>query len=200
MPWLLAAILSANPHCPVPQQMAAHLVKPDSQVPARIMEAMIWEESRWDPKCRGTAGEVGLCQIHPVHRPPRGWTAQMDWSANHLQILRKKGGTWEVALAAYNGGWGGRNHGRCRRYAARVLRRAKGVDCYVHIHRRGIKNHVAFRYGTAICGGNVTYYDDLIRLSNLSLREDTVCKTCVAIGRKRGIIEQEGDGDAGQVR
>jgi len=125
-PLLVALILAANPHLaqPLASDFAAHLTKLDPQVPARIMEAMIYYESEWHPNCRGAAGEVGLTQIHPCHHPPGGWTARMDWSANHLAGLKAKGRTWEVALAAYNGGWGGRNYPQCKKYAKRVLRRA----------------------------------------------------------------------------
>ncbi len=121
---LTTLIIATNPHCPHPHQMAMHLVKLDRQVPGRIMEALIAVESEWHPKCRGAAGEVGLCQIHPVHRPAAGWTKQMNWAANHLAGLKRRYGSWETALAAYNGGPGNRTASRCRAYAARVMARA----------------------------------------------------------------------------
>lgn len=126
---LLALILTANPtlDAPKPEVAALHMLKLERRtgVPARILEAVIYEESRWNPKCRGRAGEIGLCQIHPCHNPPRGWCAQMDWAANHLRDLKRRYGSWRVAVAAYNGGPGNKHHRRCRRYAERVLRRAR---------------------------------------------------------------------------
>ncbi len=56
--------------------------------------------------------------------------------------------------------------------------------------RAGGKHHVAPKHRHAICGNMVTWHNDVVWLSNHSLREDTVCKTCVALGRKRGIIEE----------
>ncbi len=127
---LVALILAANPmlKAPKPEVAAKHMLilQKRTGVPARVLEAVIYQESRWYPGCRGRADEVGLCQIHPCHNPPKGWTAQMDWAANHLAMLRKRYGNWEVALAAYNGGPGKRHIRRCRRYARRVLRRANG--------------------------------------------------------------------------
>jgi len=124
---LLACILACNPNCPVPEQMAGHLLVIEKQhkVPAPVMASLIFEESRWRPRCRGAAGEVGLCQIHPCHSPPKGWTAQMDWAAAHLRELWCRYGSLEVALAAYNGGPKGRKKAVCKRYARRILRRAE---------------------------------------------------------------------------
>ena len=126
---LAALILSANPHLPQAADMAAHLalIEQRGGPPAAIMYGLVMVETggTWNPRTRGRAGEVGLFQLHPCHKPPKGWTAQMDWAAGHLQFLRKKGGSWEVALAAYNGGWGGRHRARCKAYARKVLRRAK---------------------------------------------------------------------------
>jgi len=128
MPWLIAAILSANPNLPA-AEMAAHLVKIERAggPPTSIMYGIACVETgdTWNPRTRGKAGEVGLFQIHPCHKPPKGWTAQMDWAAAHLAGLKRRGGSWSVALAAYNGGWGGRNKPACKRYANRVL--AKGA-------------------------------------------------------------------------
>lgn len=122
MPWLIAAILSANPHLPA-AEMAQHMVS--LPVPPRIMEAMIYTESEWNPRCRGTHGEVGLCQILPMWHPPAGWSAQMDWAAKYL--AGQNHDSWRLRLADYNGGPGGHRKARCLRYADRVLRRAKGV-------------------------------------------------------------------------
>ena len=117
---------------PLAEQFAAHLVKLEQRggPPASIMYGVAWVETggTFNPRTRGRAGEVGIWQIHPVHHPPRGWTAQMDWAAAHLMGLKKKaGGSMATALAAYNGGWGGRNKAVCKRYARRVLAKAGRV-------------------------------------------------------------------------
>jgi soluble lytic murein transglycosylase len=35
------------------------------QVPPRLIAAVIWQETRFNPTCRGKAGEIGLMQIMP---------------------------------------------------------------------------------------------------------------------------------------
>lgn len=122
-------ILALNPTFHAPQDAAEHLVTIQSAggPTAALMAAMIAVESEWDPKCRGRAGEVGICQIHPCHHPPDGWTAQMDWAAAKLRTYYERSGSWEAALAAYNGGWGARNSSRCRQYARRVLAKAEAL-------------------------------------------------------------------------
>lgn len=35
------------------------------QVPPRLIAAVIWQETRFNPACRGKAGEIGLMQIMP---------------------------------------------------------------------------------------------------------------------------------------
>jgi hypothetical protein len=122
---LLALVLAANPSLsqPLAHDFAAHMMVLDKQVPPRIMEALVFEESRWHPTCRGTHGEVGLCQIMPLHHPPRGWTKQMDWAARFLSGQRHE--SMRLKLADYNGGPGGHRKQRCLRYADRILRRAR---------------------------------------------------------------------------
>ena len=131
---IAALILTWNGGLPA-NEMAQHLVLIEQRggPPAHIMYGLICVESEWDPTCVGAHGETGLTQIHwHVHpgAPRAGWTAQMDWSAAHLMGLKKRAGSWEVALAAYNGGWGGRKWAQCRKYARVVLKKAKGVEAH----------------------------------------------------------------------
>lgn len=126
---LVAFILAVNPSFHVADEAATHLAIIESKggPPAALMAAMIAVESNWNPKLKGQNGEVGLCQIHPSHNPPDGWTAQVDWAASRLKTYYKRSGSWETALAAYNGGWPGRNRSRSKKYAKKVLAIAKKI-------------------------------------------------------------------------
>jgi len=128
---LLAFITAVNPQLPIAEEAAEHLVLIEQAggPKAHVMAAMIAVESHWRPSTRGRAGEVGLCQIHPCHKPPRGWTAQMDWAARYLQrLLDAEQGNYRRALARYNGGPRGAHKCRCLRYADVILKKARKLQ------------------------------------------------------------------------
>jgi len=128
---LLTFILSVNPNLTIAEEAAAHLIIVEARGGPRsaVMAALIAVESQWRPCTRGRAGEVGLCQIHPCHRPPRGWTAQVDWASNYLnRLLTAEKGNYRHALARYNGGPRGPLRRRCLRYADTILRKARILE------------------------------------------------------------------------
>ena len=88
----------------------------------RVPEALVWVamvESGFDPLARSAAGAAGLFQFTPdggaVYglRVERGLDERLDPSksstaaAKYLSDLQRRFGTWEMALAAYNMGFGG---------------------------------------------------------------------------------------------
>ena len=88
----------------------------------RVPEALVWVamvESGFDPIARSAAGAAGLFQFTPdggaVYglRVERGLDERLDptksstAAAKYLSDLQRRFGTWEMALAAYNMGFGG---------------------------------------------------------------------------------------------
>jgi membrane-bound lytic murein transglycosylase D len=88
----------------------------------RVPEALVWVamvESGFDPVARSSAGAAGLFQFTPdggsVYglRVERGLDERLDpvksttAAAKYMSDLQRRFGTWEMALAAYNMGFGG---------------------------------------------------------------------------------------------
>lgn len=83
-----------------------------SGISTALLEALIWQESRWHPFARSPKGAIGLGQLMPATAQamgidPRDPQANIRASARYLrQQLDLFGGNVELALAAYNAGPG----------------------------------------------------------------------------------------------
>ena len=77
-----------------------------------LLEALVWQESRWHAGARSPAGAIGLAQLMPgtardLGVDPRDPTANLAGGARYLrQQLDRFDGDIELALAAYNAGPG----------------------------------------------------------------------------------------------
>ena len=97
-----------------------------------FLAALIWIESRGNPRADGPAGAVGLMQVMPREsgfswRPTREAlldpNTNLAWGSGVLSaVLRQGEGDVFSALAAYNGGWSRIAHSGPRALATRVLR------------------------------------------------------------------------------
>jgi soluble lytic murein transglycosylase-like protein len=90
----------------VAQVADAHGISP------ALLEALVWQESRWRAGARSTAGAIGLAQLMPATArelgvDPRDPTSNLAGGARYLrQQLDRFDGDIERALAAYNAGPG----------------------------------------------------------------------------------------------
>jgi soluble lytic murein transglycosylase-like protein len=75
-----------------------------------LLEAVVWQESRWNPAARSRAGAQGLAQLMPATARQMGVDAgdplaNLEGGARYLRLqLNAFGGNLEKALAAYNAG------------------------------------------------------------------------------------------------
>lgn len=95
-----------------PQAWRAHLVgaAQAAAISPALLEALVWQESRWHPQAVSSAGAVGLGQLMPgtartLGVDPRDPVANLRASARYLRgLLDRFDGNLEWALAAYNAG------------------------------------------------------------------------------------------------
>ena len=107
---------------------------PSTGVDPRLVAAVGHVESRWNPRTVGTHNDTGLMQILPSTAQ---WIAsRLGWSEYdlfdpwtnlhmgiwYLHVLHQEYGTWEKALAAYNGGPRHAHLGAAHPYVGRVMR------------------------------------------------------------------------------
>ena len=85
-------------------------------VPPQLVRALIFQESRFDPKARGGKGEIGLMQILP-----KGAVA--DWAKYHKVPLPRENELFEPVKNLEIGCW----------YLGSALRRWKEYKCSVEL-------------------------------------------------------------------
>lgn len=99
-----------------------------------IMLALIEDESGFNPNARNNnprENSIGLGQInlkaHPDYKGGTDPNANLDYATRLMaNLLQRTGGDVEAAVAAYKGGFGGRNTDEARQLARRALgRRSK---------------------------------------------------------------------------
>jgi soluble lytic murein transglycosylase-like protein len=83
-----------------------------NEISPYLLEAVVWQESRWNPAARSRAGAIGLAQLMPgtardLGVDPNDPLENLSGGARYLrQQLNRFDGNVEKALAAYNAGPG----------------------------------------------------------------------------------------------
>jgi soluble lytic murein transglycosylase-like protein len=83
-----------------------------NEISPHLLEALVWQESRWNPSAVSRAGAIGLAQLMPgtardLGVDPRDPIQNLAGGARYLrQQLNRFDGDVEKALAAYNAGPG----------------------------------------------------------------------------------------------
>lgn len=113
----VAAILPPEPVRPIaaPPEEVVRLIQESSArhaVPTAVVEAVAWQESRFNHAAVSPKGAVGVMQLLPrtasdLGVDPSDLKGNIDGGAAYLaQQLRRYGGDLRLALAAYNAGPG----------------------------------------------------------------------------------------------
>jgi hypothetical protein len=101
---------SAAPAGPVQWQGHVTTLAARYDLSPALIEALVWQESRWNPGATSPKGAHGLAQLMPgtarqLGVDPRDPAANLEGGARYLrQQLDTFGGDVERALAAYNAG------------------------------------------------------------------------------------------------
>jgi soluble lytic murein transglycosylase-like protein len=95
-----------------PAQWTAHIARLAVRydLSPSLLEALVWQESRWNPHAVSPVGAKGLAQLMPgtardMQVNPDDPLANLEGGARYLRLmLNMFGGDLEKALAAYNAG------------------------------------------------------------------------------------------------
>ena len=100
------AIAESVEPAPEPPSIPELLIRAEEHygLPAGLLHAIAWVESRMDPAAVGPCGEVGLMQLHPRwHDVSGGVPGQIDTAAAYLAEMIRLFGL-DRGIAAYNAG------------------------------------------------------------------------------------------------
>ena len=107
-----ALTVLAPPPSPVNYTAVLNATASRHSISPALLEAVVWQESRWHPQALSPKGAMGLTQLMPATAralgvDPRDPVANLDGGARYLrQMLDRFGGNLEKSLAAYNAGPG----------------------------------------------------------------------------------------------
>lgn len=107
-----AALTQVDAGTDVPAAYAAAVrrIASETRLSPRLIEAVVWQESRWHAQAVSRAGAIGLAQLMPATARALGVNpadpiANLEAGARYLRILLDHfDGDVEKALAAYNAG------------------------------------------------------------------------------------------------
>ena len=131
------------PACAVPLRFrsAFRAAAEDARLPASLLAAVAYVESRFEPGARSPRGAIGLLQVMPSTAAALGLDADRPETnvlagARFLRAMLDRFGSSDLALAAYNAGpaaverAGGAPSGETLRYVIDVTARWRaGVGC-----------------------------------------------------------------------
>jgi soluble lytic murein transglycosylase-like protein len=107
-----AITLTTGSAAPAPYAALVEQLAESQQISPALLEALVWQESRWRHNARSPVGAIGLAQLMPgtardLGVNPLDPAANLAGGARYLrQQLDRFGGDVERALAAYNAGPG----------------------------------------------------------------------------------------------
>lgn len=102
----------AEPRAPAAYTVAVNALSEANQMSPALLEALVWQESRWRDRARSPKGAIGLAQLMPgtaqdLGVNPHDPNSNLAGGARYLrQQLDRFDGDVERALAAYNAGPG----------------------------------------------------------------------------------------------
>ena len=123
-----AALVEVSGELPVPEEAVANLSDHSRGIPPQyvakvhelsarydlspsLIDALVWQESRWRENAVSHAGARGLAQLMPgtadyLRVNARDPYQNLDGGARYLREQYDRFGSWRLALAAYNAGPG----------------------------------------------------------------------------------------------
>lgn len=144
MPVAPVALRTATvPHTQAPVSLHQHIAHAHALtgVPVSVLDAVMRQESSYNPNARSPVGAIGLMQLMPdtaagLRVNPHDVGQNVLGGAKYLKQMHDMFGNWDFALAGYNAGPG-------------AVQKYKGVPPYreTQDYVRRIRADIAHRYG-----------------------------------------------------